>query len=105
MPTISSSNIPSPKGWDEFEDITLSAAKLRWKSSNFFRNGRQGQRQDGVDIWGDDSEGYKVGVQCKNTVGGISLGVVKSEISNAESFTPKLQGTSKNTPSLPIDLW
>jgi len=29
----------------------LAAAKLRWNSSDFYRNGRQGQKQDGVDIW------------------------------------------------------
>lgn len=52
MPTISSSKVPSPKSWDEFEEITLSAAKLRWNSTDFYRHGRQGQKQDGVDIWG-----------------------------------------------------
>ena len=46
MPTLGSAEIPAPKSWDEFEDITLSAAKLRWKSSDFFRHGRQGQKQD-----------------------------------------------------------
>lgn len=35
MPTISSSKVPSPKSWDEFEEITLSAAKLRWNSTDF----------------------------------------------------------------------
>jgi phosphoglycerol transferase MdoB-like AlkP superfamily enzyme len=51
MPTISSSSIPTPKSWDEFEDIVLAAAKLRWNATDFFRNGRQGQKQDGVDVW------------------------------------------------------
>jgi hypothetical protein len=56
MPTIASSNVPTPKSWDEFEDITLAAAKLRWNSSDFFRNGRPGQKQDGVDIWCHDDD-------------------------------------------------
>ena len=90
MPTIASSNIPPPKSWDEFEDIALSAARLRWESNDFCRNGRQGQKQDGVDIWGHDDEGRHIGVQCKNTVDGISLAVIKREIVNAEAFTPKL---------------
>ena len=90
MPTIASSNVPTPKSWDEFEDITLAAAKLRWNSSDFYRNGRQGQKQDGVDIWGHDDDNRHIGVQCKNTVDGISLTTVKAEIANAEAFEPKL---------------
>ena len=48
--------MPAPKSWDEFEDISLSAAKLRWNSTDFFRHGRLGQKQDGVDIWGHDDD-------------------------------------------------
>lgn len=90
MPTIASSNIPPPKSWDEFEDIALSAAKLRWESSDFYRHGRQGQKQEGVDIWGHDDDGRHIGVQCKNSIDGISLAVIEAEIKSAEAFTPKL---------------
>jgi hypothetical protein len=90
MPTIASSNVPTPKSWDEFEDITLAAAKLRWNSSDFYRNGRPGQKQDGVDIWGNDDDDRHIGVQCKNTVDGISLTTIKEEIANAENFKPML---------------
>lgn len=90
MPTISSSVVPPPKSWDEFEDITLSAAKLRWASTDFHRNGRSGQKQDGVDVFGHDDDERHIGVQCKNTVGGISLKTVESEIAQAESFLPPL---------------
>ncbi|QGL81744.1 hypothetical protein [Stenotrophomonas maltophilia] len=90
MPTIPSSIVPPPKSWEEFEDISLSAAKLRWNSTDFFRNGRQGQSQDGVDIWGHDDHDRYIGVQCKNTVAGITLAVVESEIDKAESFAPTL---------------
>jgi hypothetical protein len=90
MPTIASSNVLPPKSWDEFEDIMLSAAKLRWESSDFYRNGRLGQKQEGVDIWGHDDEGRHIGVQCKNTVDGLSLDVIRAEIENARAFVPKL---------------
>jgi hypothetical protein len=90
MPTIASSNVPTPKSWDEFEDIALAAAKLRWNSSDFYRNGRPGQKQDGVDIWGHDDDNRHIGVQCKNTVDGISLSTVKDEVANAGTFRPKL---------------
>jgi hypothetical protein len=90
MPTITSSNTPTPKSWDEFEDIVLAAAKLRWNSPDFFRNGRRGQKQDGVDVFGHDNDGRHIGVQCKNTVAGVKLSTVKKEIASAEKFTPTL---------------
>lgn len=91
MPTFASSNIPTPKSWDEFENIVLSMSKIRWKSSDFFGNGRRGQRQDGVDVFGTSSDGTAIGVQCKNTVGGLSESIVNSEVTNAESFDPPLK--------------
>ena len=57
MPTISSAILLKPAGWDEFEDICLSAFKLRWKEPNLTRHGRQGQAQNGVDISGPDHLG------------------------------------------------
>jgi hypothetical protein len=90
MPTIASSNVPTPKSWDEFEDIVLAAAKLRWNSPDFFRNGRQGQAQDGVDVWGHDDDLRLIGIQCKNTIRGVKLATVQTEITNAEKFKPKL---------------
>lgn len=90
MPTIAHTHIPLPKAWDEFEEITLSATRLRWGFLDFFRNGRRGQRQDGVDIFGTPRAGYHVGIQCKNTVGGISLPDVLTAVNNAASFKPPL---------------
>lgn len=90
MPTLAASNIPTPKSWDEFEDIALSAAKLRWGSPNFYRHGRAGQRQDGVDIFGTTPKGRQLGLQGKNTIGGVSQGTVLKEIAAAESFQPAL---------------
>lgn len=90
MPTIASSVVPPPKSWEEFEDIALSAAKVRWSSDEFFRHGRTGQKQEGVDIFGHDDEDRHIGVQCKNTTEGVSLAVVETEIANAEGFEPAL---------------
>jgi hypothetical protein len=90
VPTIASSQIPPPKSWDEFEEISLAAAKLRWKSPDFFRNGRQGQRQDGVDIFSGSASEKSIGIQCKNTVSGISISVIDKEIRNAASFVPEI---------------
>lgn len=90
MPTIANANIPPPKSWDEFEDIVLSAAKLRWSSTEFYRHGRQGQRQHGVDVYGHDLEGRHLGIQGKNSVTGVGKSVIAEEIVNAESFEPPL---------------
>lgn len=90
MPTIASSVVPPPKSWDELEDITLAAAKLRWGSVDFQRHGRTGQKQDGVDVFGHDDDDRHIGVQCKNTVGGISISVIEDEVANAEKFEPLL---------------
>lgn len=91
MPTIASSNIPTPKSWEEFENIVLSTSKIRWKSLDFFGNGRRGQRQDGVDVFGTSLEGKSIGVQCKNTLGRVKASVVRTEVKNAESFAPPIQ--------------
>lgn len=61
MPTLSSMFIPVPTSWKEFEKITLSSLKIKWNSPNLTLHGRQGQLQNGVDIYGDDYLGRFVG--------------------------------------------
>lgn len=90
MPTLANSQVAPPKSWDEFEDIVCSAAKLRWENPDFTRHGRQGQKQDGVDVYGNNDKGETVGLQCKNTWGGVSQKSIEEEIKNAESFKPTL---------------
>ncbi|MES3021694.1 MAG: hypothetical protein V4857_08935 [Pseudomonadota bacterium] len=90
MPTISSSHYPKPISWDEFEEIALSACKLKWGNPNLTRHGRQGQAQQGVDIFGRDNLERLVGVQCKNTLGTISEKIIDDEVVNAEKFQPAI---------------
>lgn len=90
MPTNASIHLPTPKSWDEFEDICLSAIKIKYDSVNFNRYGRSGQKQDGVDIFGIDTLGCSIGVQCKNTLKVLTEKLIDKEISEAESFTPPL---------------
>lgn len=90
MPTITTSRLPSPTAWDEFEEICKSAFSVRWANPNLARHGRQGQKQDGVDIYGVDSLQDFVGVQCKNTTKSINEGLIDSECLKAEKFTPTL---------------
>ncbi|WP_426211720.1 hypothetical protein [Massilia sp. TWP1-3-3] len=90
MPTLANSYGPKPKGWDEFEEIVCSAAKIRFGSSDFTRHGRQGQSQDGVDVFGDDQNGKLVGIQCKNTITGVTEKTMLEEVKKAEAFKPTL---------------
>lgn len=91
MPTLPMMMIPPPKGWDEFEEITLSALKIRWSSPNLVRHGRQGQSQAGVDIYGSDELGRFAGVQCKQTAEEeLPLATVEEEVAKAETFEPPL---------------
>jgi hypothetical protein len=83
--------IPPPKDWNEFQDITLSALKLRWRSANLQQNGRQGQSQAGVDIYGPDDLGRLAGVQCKQTTDELSLKTVLDEVKKAEDFKPVVE--------------
>jgi hypothetical protein len=90
MPTYSSANIIKPKSWEEFEEIVCSAAKSRWGNPDFTLHGRMGQAQSGVDVYGEDRDGELVGIQCKNTDGGVTAATIQSEIEKAEQFSPTL---------------
>ncbi|MBU3199490.1 hypothetical protein LL037_23860 [Clostridium estertheticum] len=90
MPTLAQMNIPTPKSWDEFEEITLDALKSRWDSKDLSRHGRQGQTQNGVDIYGVDNLYQSIGVQCKKYDTNLTIATIKDEIAKAENFEPIL---------------
>ncbi len=75
MPTLATIHLPKPKDWNEFEEICLDVAKLRWSTPNWVRHGRQGQKQNGVDIYGYDELERLIGIQCKNTVNNITKSI------------------------------
>jgi hypothetical protein len=81
--------IPKPQDWEEFEAIARASLRLKWKSPNLTGHGRQGQAQNGVDIFGPDDLGRNVGVQCKRT-DELTRAVIDEEIGNAERFEPEL---------------
>ena len=66
MPTLLKMRVPPPTDWSEFEDITRSSVKVKWRSSDMQRNGRNGQKQHGVDVFGHDDLSRFVGIQCRN---------------------------------------
>lgn len=85
---------PIPKSWDEFETIMCDLLRRKWNDPNALRNGRQGQSQTGVDIYGQrDGEGAYIGVQCKlhGRNGRATLAEITEEIHKAEEFKPPLK--------------
>lgn len=90
MPTLSNLNLPTPKSWDEFEEITLDALRIKWDSPNLQRHGRTGQPQNGVDVYGEDYFFQQAGVQCKKYDEGLDEKIVEEEIKKAEGFEPPL---------------
>jgi hypothetical protein len=90
MPTIQSIELPKPKNWQDFETMVCDAMSQRWKSPDMQKNGRPGQTQNGVDIYGPDAIGRRVGVQCKRVKESLSMKVVTEEIAAAETFIGSL---------------
>lgn len=82
--------MPPPRAWDEFEDIVCSAAKNRWDNPTFTRHGRQGQKQDGVDVYGKDLYEELVGLQCKNTISELNEKLIRAEVEKAKKFDGQL---------------
>jgi hypothetical protein len=89
--------IPAPKTWQSFEDLCLSLFKAIWRAPYAQKNGRLGQPQHGVDVFGspDQDRSRYHGVQCKGKDLGLGAAVSRQElldeIAKAEAFTPALQ--------------
>lgn len=89
--------IPAPKSWTTFEDLCHCLFKAIWGDPLAQKNGRSGQPQHGVDVFGSPGGNYEIyqGVQCKGkeTQYGAKPSVkeLECEISKAERFEPSLQ--------------
>ncbi|WP_025857571.1 restriction endonuclease [Pseudomonas sp. CHM02] len=90
MPTLQTMNLPKPLNWQEFESIVRDAMSQKWKSSTLTKNGRPGQKQQGVDIFGPDDLGRATGIQCKRFSGALDLKTVEDEIEKAAKFKGNL---------------
>lgn len=90
MTSIYSLEVPKPKNWQDFEAIALDALRLRWNSPDLSANGRPGQKQKGVDVFGPDDIGRRIGVQCKRYAKPLKIALVKAEVENSDAFEPAL---------------
>jgi hypothetical protein len=93
MPTLGTSHFPEPTDWNEFEDICADLFGYEWNDPNVVRYGRQGERQEGVDIYGT-SNGRPAGVQCKGRrrwpLRKLKTSDIDAAVAEAKQFTPAL---------------
>lgn len=89
MPSPATANLPKPRSEDEFEDICVDYLRLKWRADDVQRNGRRGQRQDGVDIFSVSSGAGVLGAQCKKTQH-PTFRMVVDEYEKALSFEPSV---------------
>ena len=89
--------IAPPKDWATFEDLCHALFKRVWKDPLAQKNGRLGQPQQGVDIFGSinsDRASYQ-GVQCKgkdrNYGSKAKRSEIVAEIGKADHFSPGLE--------------
>lgn len=88
--------IPPPKSWQAFEDLLQALFAAVWDDPNTQKNGRQGQAQHGVDVYGSPRrDHFRVeGVQAKGKDGtygtAATIREIDAELAKAEKFQPGL---------------
>ncbi|QTR48966.1 restriction endonuclease [Candidatus Thiothrix anitrata] len=88
--------IPPPQNWQDFESLCWDLWTHIWQDNNTQKNGRAGQPQHGVDIYGTSYTTSKdsCGVQCKgkdiynNKI--LTTKELNEEVEKAKNFKPKL---------------
>lgn len=92
---FSNLQIPPPSHWSDFESLCCDLWREIWEDPNIEKNGRRGQPQNGVDIYGRPHKGdLWGGIQCKCKSNDLNKNLtaseVEEEIQKAKSFTPRL---------------
>lgn len=88
-------NLKYPANWEDFENLCFHLWKSIWGDYASHPNGRKGQRQNGVDIYGRPpfNEHY-TGIQCKGKNGNygkeLTINEIDNECKNANNFIPSL---------------
>jgi hypothetical protein len=95
MPAVSSLQLPPPKHWQDFETLCHDLWRAIWNDPNAQKNGRQGQPQCGVDIYGRPNQGVAwAGIQCKGrnnlSCQTVTQDELLAEVEKAKSFKPLL---------------
>ncbi len=96
MADYSNTSIPQPKNWQDFERNTRILFECILNDRSVQTNGRPGQRQNGVDIFGrENGKGVRwIGVQCKGknrSYGGkVTENELRKEVNETRNFVPEL---------------
>jgi tetratricopeptide (TPR) repeat protein len=89
-----SERLPPPNEPAAFESICLDLFREVWGDPGAQKNGRSGQPQAGVDVFGKDG-GVPVGVQCKQKDGllrsRLTVAELEREVGEARGFEPPLR--------------
>ncbi len=99
-----------PSNWEQFEKFSCELYRKIWDDPDTKRNGRQGQPQNGVDVYGRPQQGVKLaGVQCKGKDDyqnkEITIKEVQAEIEKAKEFNPSLsEYTILTTGKVPMEV-
>lgn len=88
-------NLLYPSNWADFQDLCFQLWKEMWRDPDAHPNGRNGQAQNGVDIWGKNMFDHDYsGVQCKGKNGNyqsqLTMDEIDSECKKAINFQPRL---------------
>jgi hypothetical protein len=91
-----SKTLGKPENWQDFETLCKKLWCEIWECPEIKKNGRAGQDQSGVDVYGipKNENGY-YGIQCKGkdeyTNKQLTVKEINNEIKKALKFTPKLK--------------
>jgi hypothetical protein len=84
-------HLPKPMNWQDFESAMRVLVACDIADPTTQMHGRQGQKQDGVDIYGRRAGGGWVGVQCKLRLDRpITVDELRAELEKARGFEPPL---------------
>ena len=85
-------HFPPPTAWQAFEGLCCDLFRELWNAPMTQKNGRSGQPQAGVDVFGLPSGSASwFGVQCKQKLGSpVTLEELEAEIEKAKGFNPTL---------------
>lgn len=95
MSDVLSRALPAPRRWQDLESLAFDVYSRIWKTTDAELNGRGGQAQAGVDVYGTNRvENLYTGVQCKGKDadygGALTEAELRAEVKKALTFQPPL---------------
>ncbi len=83
--------LPPPSNWQDFQDLIVEVAQVRFIDSSVQEYGRQGQAQRGIDVYAQDYLDSHIGIQCKETkTESLTTTIIDNECIKAKAFSPAL---------------